>query len=178
MINFPSLITAGDDVKFSSSLADYTSATHTLSFAIAGSVAIASTTVTEGTGWLTTITAASTNVAPGDFAWAATLVDGTGKRLTVQNGRTKILPKLAGQTSYDPRSENEKTLAAIKAAISRCATGGGITQISFGDRSQTVDLTTLIELENRYQNLVNNEVKQRRMAEGLGDPFKVWVRFR
>jgi hypothetical protein len=87
------------------------------------------------------------------------------------------LANLAGETTYDPRSQNEKTLAAIEAAINRVVDSGGVTQVSFEGRSQTVDLTQLIALKTRYQNLVNQEIRQRRIAEGLGDPSKVRVRF-
>lgn len=176
-LNFPLSFTSGDDVEFSSTLADYSAVDYDLAFVIVGSVAIASNTIADGTGWVTTITADDSAVTAGLYSWSASVVK-DGKKKTVGSGRVTIAANLGDLSTLDSRSLNEKILEDIKAAIQKCVKNGGVTSFSFEGRSQTFDLAQLQALEATYRGLVYQERRLAAIALGKGDPSikQIWFR--
>lgn len=77
----------------------------------------------EGNWAISIPTSETKNWQAGYFLWICYVTDASGNRTTIAQGRVKILPNIVDATSpVDPRSQNEKLLAAINLIISGRAT--------------------------------------------------------
>lgn len=134
-----------------------------------------------GTGWESTISAAtSAGLAAGEWSWGARATNG-GQALTIASGSLTILPALnyAGAAgALDGRSQARQDLDAVQAAIRALVSGGAVKAYTIGSRRlEKFSLAELIELENRLKAQVARELAAERMANGLGDPRNLFVRF-
>lgn len=191
-VKIPSKIRAGDTIKWRDlpstdvfGLA-ITSATHGLTYFLRTNTNHEGATVAgvaEGDGWLFTIPATtSTSFDAGVWYWqaVATALVG-GEKLTLGSGQLEVEASLAytGQPgAFDGRSQAEKDLEAVKGAIRTLMSGGAVQEYRIGTRSlKRFDLAELLALETRLKAEVAREQKAAMIANGLGNPHNLFVRF-
>ena len=80
--------------------------------------------------------------------------------------------------ALDGRTQAQKDLDAVQAAIRTIINGGVVRQYTIGNRSLSkYDLSDLLALETKLKADVNREQKAQLIANGLGNPFNLFVRF-
>jgi len=134
-----------------------------------------------GTGWQSTISAASSaGLAAGEWTWGARATNGA-QAITIGSGSLTILAALnyAGAPgALDGRSQARQDLDAVQSAIRALISGGSVRRYMIGGRQlEKYSLAELIERESRLKAEVAKEVAAERMANGLGDPRNLFVRF-
>jgi hypothetical protein len=194
-MNIPGILTAGDslswvDYAFSDSLgSSVDSGSYSLAYSFRGPIAAAGIDVVgtvKGNGWgftLTTAQSAAMNVGatPQTWYWQA-FATKTGVRITAGDGSLYVKPNLsglaAGSSLFDGTSPAEKILAAIEAEITARATGGMTLEYTIGTRSLKKEpITALLALRTQYKLIVSRERRGQQIANGLGNPGRVGVRF-
>lgn len=142
------------------------------------------TGVADGTGWRFTIS----SVVSGGFHeddigyWqaVATAVVG-GAKTTLGSGTFEVEPNLAytgTPAAIDARSQAQKDLDAVQAAIRSLMSGGAVQEYRIGTRNlKRYDLAELLALESRLKAVVARENKAAMIANGLGNPHNMFVRF-
>lgn len=190
-MRIPAAIQAGDTVSwFDASSTDtlgnaLTSASWVLTYYLRFNATHEAATVvgsarTDG-GWDFTISAAtSAGFDAGTWYWQALATSGNDK-LTLGAGSLTVKASLsyAGQAAaFDGRTQAEKDLDAVQAAIRSLVSGGAVQQYSIGSRSITkMRLSDLMELESKLKAEVNRERAAEKVAAGLGNPGAMFVRF-
>lgn len=189
-MNIPSEIRAGDTIQWRDvagvdnlgnavSSSDYT-LTYYLRFNAASEGATVVGTA-YGTGWQFSIAAAtSVNFDAGTWYWQAVATK-TGSTITLGSGQSTVLAALSYSgtpAALDGRSQAQKDLDAVQAAIRTIVAGGVAKEYTIGNRSlKKYDLTDLLALETKLKADVNREQKAQLIANGLGNPFNLFVRF-
>ncbi|MEO8804648.1 MAG: hypothetical protein ABI433_01085 [Burkholderiaceae bacterium] len=194
-MNIPGILVAGDsltwvDYAFGDALgASVDAGAYSLAYSFRGPVAAAGLDVVgtpRGTGWsftLTTAQSAAMNVGatPQTWYWQASATK-AGARVTAGDGSLYVKPNLAGLTAgsslFDGTSPAEKILAAIEAEITARATGGMTLEYTIGNRSLKKEpIGALLALRTSYKLIVSRERRGQQIANGLGNPGRVGVRF-
>jgi hypothetical protein len=185
-MRIPSEIISGDTVTWNDdathdTLGNSIASDWTLTYYLRNTKQLTVTATANGTGWTTTITAAqSATLPPGKYYWQAS-VSKSGQRLTLGTGTLTVMQDLAGLSNtatYDGRTEAEVALAAIDAEIHARLTGGMAEEYTIGNRSlRKTPMKDLIELQSRYKMIVTRERQAQTIAQGLGNPRAVFVRF-
>lgn len=188
---YPRLI-IGDSYSFTTTVADYPATdgwtlSHVLRPASGSNDAITLTATADGEDYLTTVsTTTSGGWEPGDYTVIAQVakvgerhtldaVALSGGRLT--SNRITVLANPAEGEAFDDRSHARKTLDALNAMIEGRAS---MEQKSFTIRERAVELLSpdeLIKWRTYYAGLVAAEEAQARVAAGLPDPRRKYVRF-
>lgn len=116
----PSTIVAGDTVKWTRRLVDYSAADGwILKYAFRGASVIdaEATTDTDGIGYAVTLTASTTATATaGQYEWIA-WVELSGENFTVLSGSLTVTPNLKQAVEGDRVSSAETELALVEAQI-------------------------------------------------------------
>ena len=103
------------------------------------------------------------------------------EKQTIYTGQFKVLESLeysGTALNYDGRSQVEKDLATIQAAIRNIISGGAIQEYKIGTRTaKKYELSELIQLESRYKAELVREKQAEMIANGLGNPRATFVRF-
>jgi hypothetical protein len=189
-VNIPSEIRAGDtiqwrDVEGVDNLGNtVSSAAYTLTYYLRFNAASEGATVVGtayGTGWEFSIAAAtSAGFDAGTWYWQAVATK-TGSTITLGSGQLTVLAALSYSgtpAALDGRSQAQKDLDAVQAAIRTIVSGGVAKEYTIGNRSlKKYDLTDLLALETKLKADVNREQKAQLIANGLGNPFNLFVRF-
>ena len=161
-----------------------TSATWTLSIAfrtnVSGEGATAAGTARADGGWDVALSATTTaDWDAGVWYWQKKITSGAVV-VVIGSGTTEVLPSLAytgDPTAFDGRSQAEQDLDAVQAAI-RAIVRKGAKQYSIANRSYTSnDLGLLMQREAQLKAIVARERAAEKIAQGLGDPRNVFVRF-
>lgn len=162
------------------------SSTHTLTYYLRTNTASEGATavgVAEGSGWKVTLTSGTTtNFDAGTwyFQAVATAITG-GAKTTLGSGQIEVLPSLsyAGTPgAFDGRSQAKKDLDAVQAAIRSLMNGGAVQEYRIGTRNlKRYDLSELLTLESQLKAVVARENKAAMIANGLGNPHNLFVRF-
>ena len=160
------------------------SATYTLTYYLRTNTTHEGATVvgtTYGTGWEFTIIAATTAAFDAGEWFFQAVATKTGSTITLGSGQLQVLTALSytGQpAAFDGRTQTEKDLDAIQAAIRALLSNGVVKQYSIGNRSLTkYELPDLLALETKYKAELKREQKAQLIANGLGNPFNLFVRF-
>jgi hypothetical protein len=175
----------GDRIRWIESrvAADATAVTVWLRAAAAGAGVEAQATNTAD-GWQVTLTA-ETTAAMAAGSWelqVVSVVDGapctTGRgSFTVR--RSLAFTGTAG--AFDDRSQAQRDLAAVEEAIRALSTGAQEYQIgglgTGGRKVRRADLAELIKWRDRLKADVAREKRAEAIAQGLGDPRRLYVRF-
>lgn len=137
--------------------------------------------VSHGTGWRSTIASAtSTNFDAGLWFFQSVAVAGTVKH-TLAQGQFTVEASLvySGQPSaYDGRSQAQKDLDAVQAAMRAMISGGAVQRYTIGNRELwKMSIADLMMLESKLKAEVAREKKADLIANGLGNPQKLFVRF-
>ena len=189
-MTIPATFRAGDTVNWrDAATADslgnaVTSAAWSLSYFLRSATAGAGLTVAStayGSGWETTISATnSATLAAGAYYWQARATSGA-QAITAGSGSLTVLPALnytGAPAAFDGRSQARQDLDAVQAAIRSLISGGAVKRYTIGSRQlERFSLAELIELENNLKADVAKEEAAQRMANGLGDPRNLFVRF-
>lgn len=191
-MKIPSNIRAGDTIKWTDPPTQDTlgnpvsNATHSLIYYLRFNANHEGVTVVDthsGSDWLFTISATtSAGMDPGTwyFQAVATALVGSHKT-TLGSGQLTVAPNLAytGQPgAFDGRSQAEKDLEAVETAIRSLSSGGGVQEYRIGTRSlKRYDMGDLLVLRDRLKAQVVREQKANMIANGLGNPHSVFIRF-
>jgi hypothetical protein len=192
-VKIPSKIRAGDTVVWKDEPsvdvfgAPIDSATHTLTYYIRfnrNNHGATITGVADGSGWRFTISSATSagfhEDDTGYWQAVATALVG-GAKTTLGSGTFEVDPNLAytgTPAAVDGRSQAQKDLEACQAAIRSLMNGGAVQEYRIGTRSlKRYDLAELLALESRLKAEVARENKAAMIANGLGNPHNLFVRF-
>ena len=164
-----------------------TSSTHSLVYYLrlnTQSEGVTAAAVAYQSGWKTTLTAAVSGSMLADPNWFFQAVLTKTSDSTVQEysrGQIEVRPSLAytgTPGAFDGRTQAQKDLDAVKAAIRSIVAGGAVSKYKIGSRNlKRYDLSELLELESRLKSIVAKENKAKLIASGLGDPHNLYVRF-
>jgi hypothetical protein len=164
-----------------------TSATHSLVYYFrlnAESEGVTATAVAYNSGWKTTLSSAVSGSMIANPGWFFQAVLTKASDNTVQEysrGQVEVRPSLAytgTPGAFDGRTQAQKDLDAVKAAIRSIVSGGAVAEYKIGSRNlKRYDLSELLELESRLKSIVAKENKAKLIASGLGDPHNLYVRF-
>lgn len=185
-MKIPSQITAGDsiswdDVPSTDNLGNQVDSslwTLKYDFRQAGATNLTVTSAAQGLGWRTTLTKIQTSgFASGKVYFQAYAESGTD-RVTLGAGSFTIEKNVSTAANTDEfRSQAEQDLAAVETAI-RSLVSGGAKAYTIGGRSMTKnDMADLLMWRDRLKGIVAKEKKAERLANGLGNPSNVFVRF-
>lgn len=189
-MNIPAQIRAGDTVKWRDDAAAdalgvaITSADWTLTYYLRTNTNHEGATVVGaayGSGWELTIAAAtSVSFDAGQWFWQA-IASKAAEKVTLGAGQLTVLAALdyTGQPSaFDGRSQAEKDLAAVQAAMRAIISGGAVAEYSIGARRlKKMEMADLIQLESKLKAEVKREQAAALQAQGLGNPHNLFVRF-
>jgi hypothetical protein len=135
-------------------------------------------------GWKVTLSAATTAAmaAGGWTLQVVATIDGAPR--TLRRGTLTIRKSLAftgTAGAFDDRSQAETDLAAVEEAIRALTSGAQEYQIGSlgagGRKVRRADLAELIKWRDRLKSEVAREKRAEMIAQGLGDPRRLYVRF-
>lgn len=175
----PTVITAGDTVSWTKSLADYpANGGWSLSYTIINATnKYIINANASGTDFLMSVAAATTAVwAAGDYSWQSRVTNGA-EVYTLDIGDMTIKPSFASQVTLDNRSHAAKTLEAIEASIEGRATSATAEYEIAGRKLKYISFAEMLKLRDFYKATVMQEQASQRIAKGLPDPRRVMVRF-
>lgn len=191
-MKIPSEIRAGDTIVWVDAPsvdvfgAPVDSATHGLTYYLRTNTASEGATVVgvaEGSGWKFTIspgTSAGFDAGTWYFQAVAVAVS-DGAKTTLGSGSLTVAPSLSYAGSpgaFDGRSQAQKDLEACQAAIRALMSGGAVQEYRIGTRSlKRYELADLLALESKLKADVAREQKAAMIANGLGNPHNLFVRF-
>lgn len=132
-------------------------------------------------GWELTIAAATTAAFDvGHWFWQA-IASKTGSVITLGAGQLDVLQGLSfsgSAAAFDGRTQAHKDLDAVDAAIRAIISGGVVQEYRIGQRSlKKYDLAELQVVRSRLIAEVKREQAAASMAQGLGNPHNLFVRF-
>jgi hypothetical protein len=131
---------------------------------------------------LFTWTVAESIAAPTTYYWQAiaTKVSDSTKT-TLGSGSLTLEPSLAYTSApgaFDGRSQAEKDLEAVQSAIRTLLAGGSTKEYRIGNRTlKRYDMAELLQLEGKLKADVAREKQAEMIANGLGNPRNMFVRF-
>jgi len=189
-MKIPATIRAGDTIKWRDDPAkdvlgnEIGSSSWTLTYYLRTNVNHEGATVVGvayGQGWEFTITAAtSAGFEPGVWFFQAVATSGTEKQ-TLGSGQFKVEPALSYTGlphAFDGRSQARKDLEQVEGAIRALKAGGAVQEYRIGTRNlKRFDLAELLVLRDRLKADVVREERAEKIANGLGDPHKIHIRF-
>ena len=189
-MNIPSEIRAGDTVKWRDDSSndvfgnEIKSDEWTLKYYLRTNTrpsAHTSTGSAYSTGWEFTISATdSAGFMAGTWYWQAIATKGSEK-ITLGYGTLTVEAALeysGAPTLFDGRTQARKDLEAVQAAIRTLIAGGAVQEYKICNRNlKRYDLPDLIQLEGRLKAEVKREEHAEMIANGLGNPRNMFVRF-
>ena len=172
---------AGDTWAWTRTLSDYPAPTWTLKYRFKNeSGGFEITATASGADHAVSVAAATTAAyTSGNYSWVAWVEGGSSEKYTVDQGTFTVLPDFratAAGTALDTRSHARKTLANIEAAIE--ALNLGVKSYTINNRAMTKrDLPELIQMRDTYKAEVAREEAAEKIANGLGNPKRFYVRW-
>ena len=189
-MNIPTTIRAGDTVKWRDDATvdtfgnEIKSSEWTLKYYLRTNTASEGATSTGsayGTGWEFTLAASTTaDFDAGNWFWQA-IATKDSEVITLGNGTLTVEAALSYSGTpgaFDGRTQAKKDLDAVQAAIRAIVDGGVVQEYRIGTRNlKKYDLPDLIQLEGKLKAEVKREQQAELMANGLGNPRNMFVRF-
>jgi hypothetical protein len=189
----PPSITAGVDVVWTDVATSdlfgnaVTSATHNLTYYFRLNTAgegVTATGTAYGDGWQVAIPAATStgmDASPNWYFQAVLTAISGGAVSEYSRGQIEVQASLAYSGTpgaFDGRTQAQKDLDAVQAAIRSLMTGGAVSEYRIGNRTlKRYDLPDLLALESQLKATVVRENKAKIIASGLGDPNNLFIRF-
>jgi len=189
-VNIPAQITAGDTVKWRDvatkdnfgNVVD--SSEYTLTYWLRTNTSgegVSAVATAYGSGWETTLSAATTaGFDAGHWFWQA-IASKTGSVITLGAGQLDVVAALSyagAPGAFDGRTQAHKDLDAVDAAIRALVSGGVVQEYTIGNRRlKKYDLAELQVLRSRLIAEVKREQAASSVAQGLGNPHNLFVRF-
>ena len=133
-------------------------------------------------GFAFSIAAATTaNFDAGNWFYQAVANKSGQETQTIFTGGFEVLATMSYSgtpAAFDGRSQVEKDLDVIQAAIRTIINGGVIQEYKIGTRTaKKYELSELLALESRYKAELVREKQAEMIANGLGNPRATFVRF-
>ena len=133
-----------------------------------------------GQGWEFLIAQVTTaGFDAGQWYWQAEATK-SGEHITLGAGQLTVLANMsyAGQpAAFDGRTQTQKDLDAVQAAIRSIISGGAVAEYSIGSRRlKKMEMADLLTLESSLKAEVKREQKAALIANGLGNPHNLFVR--
>ena len=189
-MNIPAQIRAGDTVTWRDEAARdnlgnaIDSGSWSLTYYLRTNTASEGATVVGtafGLGWELTIAATtSAGFDAGTWFWQAIATAGSDK-VTVGAGQLTVQAALnytGTPGAFDGRSQAQKDLDAVQAAIRSIVSGGAVAEYTIGSRRlKKMEMSDLLALEGKLKAEVKREQAAQLMANGLGNPHNLFVRF-
>lgn len=117
-------------------------------------------------------------IVAGTYAWAARATK-TTSTITIATGQSVVTPNINEDASFDGRSQAKQDLEAVQTAMRAIISGGAVAEYTINGRSlRKIPMEDLIKLESKLKNEVIREERADKIAQGLGDPKNLFVRFR
>ena len=189
-MNIPSEIRAGDTVKWRDSSStdvfgnEITSASWTLKYYLRTNEASEGHTATGVAyldGWEFTIAATDSAVFGSGTWYFQAIAEKGAEKITLGSGQLTVSPALdytGTPGAFDGRSQVKKDLHAVQNAIRALLNGGAVQEYRIGNRNlKRYDLTELRQLEGTLKAEANREDQAELIANGLGNPRNMFVRF-
>ena len=187
--DIPSVISSGETIKWRDEATtvpfnqNATSSDWTLTYYLRtnafgqGHISVGSS---YNTGWEFTITATdSAGFRSGDWYWCA-IVSKSAEKFKLGQGTLTVKQQLEYTgipNGIDYRTTAETDLANVSAAI-RAIVSDKAKEYTIGDRTfKRLDLPVLIARESQLKSIVKSEQRASLIAQGLGDPKNLYVRF-
>ena len=141
---------------------------------------VTSTAYTDG--WQFTIASSTTvNFASGDWYFQAVADKSGAEKQTIFTGRFEVLAPLSYSgtpAAYDGRTQVNKDLDLVEAAIRALLNNGVVQEYKIGNRTaKKYDLSELLVLKAALKAELVREQAAEKIANGLGNPRAVHVRF-
>ena len=134
-----------------------------------------------GTGWEFSIAQGTTAAFDtGQWYWQAEARK-SGEHITLGAGQLEVLAALSyagSPAAFDGRTQAQKDLDAVQAAIRAMISGGAVAEYTIGSRRlKKMEMADLLTLESSLKAEVKREQKAALIANGLGNPHNIYVRF-
>lgn len=173
----PASLNAGNTAKWLKTLPDYPAGEGwALAYVLVnGSNRLTFSASAQGDEHLVQVAANTTATwAAGAYDWRAT-VTRQGEVYTVGEGRITIEPGFGA--AIDARSHARRTLQAIEDTLEGRATSATAEYQIAGRQLKYIPIPELLTLRDRYRQEVRDEDAAARIAAGLGNPGRIYVRF-
>jgi hypothetical protein len=188
MLIVPKTITAGDHVVWrnrnlcardpvTGDLTTLDPSVHQLSFAIRGEDSLDVVATADGGDFLSIIEAASSGTLTAGLYFYQAYVTRDSQRGTLQSGQIEVLVNYAVEIGLDGRSQLEKDIESIEAAI-RVVIAGGVQSYSIQGRSLSrLSLGELLSLRDSYKAELQRQKAVEAINRGEPNPRRAFVRF-
>jgi hypothetical protein len=186
-LNIPSELVSGDSITWKDcatvdNLGNSISPDEwTLTYKLVGSAGeLEVGAVQDGAEWSTTISAVdSADLVAGVYQWQAYATK-AAERKTLGLGKITIKENIAeASAGTELRTQAKQDLDAVQAAMRAMISGGAVQEYAIGGRSvRKMTMESLLQLESKLKAAVADEEKAERIANGLGHPNNMYVRFR
>ena len=145
-------------------------------------VSVSSTADGDSFKFTMTSTVTST-MLDGNWYYQAVATKSGNTPITIAQGEFKVLESMqftgTNPKAFDGRTNAEKTLDLINTAIDNILKGGAVQEYKIGTRTaKKYDLAELQVLKGEYAGIVALEKQAETMANGLGNPRAMYVRFK
>jgi hypothetical protein len=135
-----------------------------------------------GSGWQFTLSSATTGgFHEDDTGYWQAVATKAGESITLGAGQFEVDPNLyytGTPAAVDNRSQAQIDLDAVQAAIRAMVSGGAVAEYSIGSRRlKKMALADLMQLESSLKAEVKREQAASLIANGLGNPHNLFVRF-
>lgn len=178
-------IIVGDTLDFTTAVAGYPASDGwTLKYRVIPRVSgtpftLTAATASDGTSYRVTQSPAQTLVfVAGDYTWYA-WVEKVGARVTIDDGLVTVKGDPSALATFDGRTHARKMLDQIEAALEGFATSSTVKSYTIGTRQMTkADVPEILTLRDRYRAEVANEIAREKIADGLGNPRNIGIRFK
>ncbi len=98
---------------------------------------------------------------------------------TIGVGHVTMVGSITASASYDGRVQARQDLEAVQTAMRAIISGGAVQEYTVMGRSlRKMDMSDLISLESKLKYDVAQAEKADKIAQGLGDPNNLFVRFK
>ena len=189
-MNIPATIRAADTIKWRDVAGvdnlgnEISSTTWTLTYYLRTNTASEGATVVGtayGTGWEFTISSTTSSAFDaGEWYWQA-IATYSSEKVTLGAGQLQVLAAMSYAGSpgaFDGRTQAQIDLDAVQAQIRALISGGAVQQYSIAGRSLSrYSLSDLMALESKLKAEVKREQMAELIANGLGNPHNLFVRF-
>jgi hypothetical protein len=190
-MTIPSKVRAGDILQWRDSETQdvfgnsITSTEWSVTYYLRTNTAAEGATVTSTaylSGWQFSVASAVTaNFDAGDWYFQAVADKSSAEKQTILSGQFEVLPSLVYSgtaAAYDGRSQIRKDLDQVQTAIRAVASGGGVKEYKIGTRqAKKYELAELFQLEAKLKAELAREEASEKIANGLGNPRNLFVRF-
>lgn len=173
----PTIITAGDSVRWKRPASSFPASVYALSYALISNdrrILIAATG--DGEDHLIDVAGSVTaEWPPGDYGWQL-YAHRPYDRVTIDRGRLTVAPNFATMTGHDDRGHVRKVLDAIEATIEGRATADQQEYEILGRKMVKIPVTDLLVLRDRYKAELQRIEAAARIAKGLGGKNRILMR--